>query len=136
MFEIYRQHYGTIPVAVTGNSPQHEVQGTVNVDKPKISSGSDTYPLDVVAALTADRKALTIAVVNPTESAQQLDASFKGVSVHGAGHMWQIAPPQLTAQNEPGKPMVVNIAQSNPAQAPAKLDLPPISITVYEFPVQ
>ena len=39
------------------------------------------------------------------------------------------------AQNEPGKPMVVNIAQSNPAQAPGRGTFP-ISITVYEFPVQ
>ena len=55
MFELYRRHFGTIPVAVTGNSPQHEVKGTLG-GQGQNSSGSDTYPLDAVAALTADRK--------------------------------------------------------------------------------
>jgi alpha-N-arabinofuranosidase len=100
MFEIYRQHYGTIPVIVTGKSPQPDVQGTVNVDKPKVPSGSDTYPLDVAAALTVDRKALTIAVVNPTESAQQLDVSVTGVALRGTGRLWQIAPSELTTLND------------------------------------
>lgn len=136
MFEMYRRHYGTIPVAVTGNSPQHDVEGTVNVDKPKVPSGSDTYPLDVAAALTADRKALTVAVVNPTESAQQMTASFAGITLGGAGKSWQIAPSSLTAQNEIGKPMTVNIAQGSVASASGNLPIPPLSITIYELPVQ
>ena len=136
MFEVYRQHYGTIPVPVTGNSPQHDVQGTVNVDKPKVPSGSDTYPLDVVAAFTADRKTLTIAVVNPTESAQQLDATFTGVALKGNGKLWLIAPRDLTALNEPGKPAVVNIGENTLQEAPGKLEIPPISISIYELPVQ
>jgi alpha-N-arabinofuranosidase len=136
MFEIYRQHYGTIPVIVTGKSPQPDVQGTVNVDKPKVPSGSDTYPLDVAAALTVDRKALTIAVVNPTESAQQLDVSVTGVALRGTGRLWQIAPSELTTLNEAGKPMAVNIAESSLTEAPGKLTIPPISIGIYELPVQ
>jgi len=81
MFELYRRHFGTIPVEVTGNSRQHEVKGTIWVDKPKVSSGSDTYPLGAAAALTADRKALTLAIVNPTESEQRIDVASKGVTV-------------------------------------------------------
>src|SRR4029077_1049858 len=72
IFYLYRHHFGTIPVAITGNAPQPEVKGTVGVDKPKVSSGSDTYPLDVVAALSEDRKVLTVAIVNPTESDQKI----------------------------------------------------------------
>ena len=91
MFKLYRQHFGTIPLAVAGNSPQHDVKGTVGVDKAKVSSGSDTYPLDAVAALTADRKSLTLAIVNPTESAQQIDVALKGVAVQNKGRLWRIA---------------------------------------------
>jgi len=136
MFEIYRHHFGSIPVTVTGNSPQHNVQGTVNVDKPAVSSGSPTYPLDVAAALTADRKELTVAVVNPTESAQSINATFTGVTLQGTGHLWQIAPPKLTTLNQPGKPMAVKIAESNLTEAPGKLEVPPISISIYVLPVQ
>ena len=91
MFKMYRQHFGTIPLAVAGNSPQHEVKGTVGVDKPRVSSGSDTYPLDAVAALATDRKSLALAIVNPTESAQQIDVAFQGVTVQGKGRLWRIA---------------------------------------------
>jgi alpha-N-arabinofuranosidase len=136
MFEMYRQHYGTIPVNVTGNSPQPDIQGTVNVDKPKVPSGSPTYPLDVAAALTSDRKALTVAIVNPSQSAQQIDATFTGVTLQGAGTLWRIAAPEVTSHNEPGKPMAVNIAESSITGAPGKLEIPPLSISIYELPVQ
>lgn len=136
MFEMYRHHFGAIPVTVTGNSPQHDIQGTVNVDKPAIPSGSPTYPLDVAAAFTANHKALTIAIVNPTTSAQQIDASFKGVRLEGKGQLWRIAPPELAAANEAGKPMAVKIEETTLSEVPGKLETPPISISIYVLPVQ
>jgi alpha-N-arabinofuranosidase len=136
MFEMYRRHFGTIPLAVDGNSPQHEVQGTVGVDKPKVSSGSDTYPLDAVAALTASRKSLTLAIVNPTESGQQIDVALQGVAVQNQGRLWRIAAADLTAANTPGKPRVVDIVESSLTEAPGRLAIPPISISIYEFPLR
>jgi len=136
MFEMYRRHYGTIPVEVTGNSPQPDIAGAVNVDKPQTPSGSPTYPLDVSAAFTADRKTLTVAIVNATQSPQQLEANFAGVTLEGSGRLWQLAPPDLNAHNEPGKPMAVNIAESALNQVPTKLEVPPISISIYELRVQ
>jgi alpha-N-arabinofuranosidase len=136
MFELYRHHFGTIPVAISGNSPQHEVHGTIGVDKPKISSGSDTYPLDAVAALTADRKTLTLAIVNPSESSQQIDVSFNGVSVQTKGKIWRISSEDLTAANAPGKPPVVDIVESPLTEAPSRLTVPKFSISIYELPIQ
>jgi alpha-N-arabinofuranosidase len=135
MFELYRRHFGTIPVDVTGNSPQHDVKGTVWVDKGKVSSGSDTYPVDVAAALTPDRKALTVAVVNPTESEQQIDAAIKGVTVQDKGRLWRIAGADLTADNEPGKPLVVDIVESPLTGVPGQLTVPKLSISIYELPI-
>jgi len=60
VLKLFSDHYGSIPVAVTGNSPQHEVKGTAGVDKPFVSSGSATYPLDVSASLSADKKKLIV----------------------------------------------------------------------------
>jgi alpha-L-arabinofuranosidase len=136
MFELYRRHFGTIPVEVAGNSPQHEVQGTIWVDKAKVSSGSDTWPLDAAAALTADRKALTVAIVNPTESEQQIDVAIKGVTVQDKGRLWRIAGADLTADNEPGKPLVVDIVESPLAGAPGRLTVPKLSISIYELPLR
>jgi alpha-N-arabinofuranosidase len=136
MFELYRRHFGTIPVDVTGNTPQHDVAGTIGVDKGSVSSGSDTYPLDAVAALTADRKALTVAIVNPTESEQQIDVAIKGAAVQAKGRVWRIAGASLTDDNEPGKPMAVNIVETPFTGAPGPLTVPQLSISIYELPIQ
>jgi alpha-N-arabinofuranosidase len=136
MFELYRRHFGTIPVELTGNAPQHDVKGTVWVDKARVSSGSDTYPLDAVAAVTADRKFLTLAIVNPTESEQSLDVAIKGVTVHDPGRVWRIAGSDLTDDNEPGKPPMVGIVESPATGMPGRVTVPKLSISLYEMPMQ
>jgi alpha-N-arabinofuranosidase len=136
MFELYRRHFGTIPVEVTGNSPQHDVKGTVWVDKANTSSGSDTYPLDAAAALTPDKKALTVAIVNPTESEQQIDVAIKGAAVQDKGQVWRIAGANLTDDNEPGKPLMVNIVETPFTGAPGPLTVPKLSISIYELPLR
>ncbi|HSW48690.1 MAG TPA: hypothetical protein VLH09_00880, partial [Bryobacteraceae bacterium] len=72
LFKLYRDHWGTVPVEVGGNSPPPPPSSAARGRLPKVHAGSPTYPLDVSAALSADGKLLTIAVVNPTESAQDL----------------------------------------------------------------
>jgi alpha-N-arabinofuranosidase len=136
MFELYRRHFGTIPVEVTGNSPQHDVAGTVWVDKASVSSGTDTYPMDAAAALTPDRKALTVAIVNPTESEQQIDVAIKGATVRDNGRVWRIAGQHLTEDNEPGKPLMVDIVETPATGVPGQLTVPKLSISLYEFPLQ
>ena len=136
MFKMYRQHFGTIPLAVAGNSPQHDVKGTVGVDKPKVSSGSDTYPLDAVAAFPADRKAVTIAIVNATEVEQQVDVQFQGAAVQPNGRLWRIASADLNPLNPPGKPRAVDIVESPLTAVPGRLAVPKLSIAIYEFPVR
>ena len=136
MFQLYRRHFGVTPVAVTGNSPQHDLKGLAGLDKPKIPSGSDTYPLDAAAALTADGKALTVAIVNPTESEQQIELTFKGVVLQPAGKLWRIASADLNPQNQPGKPPVVDIVESAVTQVPGRLVIPKLSISLYELPVR
>ena len=68
VLKIMATHFGgALPVQVGGNSPQPAVPGTPWVDIPKVPIGSPTYPLDMVAALSGDRKRLILSVVNPTE---------------------------------------------------------------------
>jgi alpha-N-arabinofuranosidase len=136
MFKMYREHFGTIPVAVSGNSPQHPVKGTVGVDVPRVMSGSETYPLDVAAALTADKKALTIAVVNPSGTAQEAQVNVTGVALRGTGRVWRIAAPSITTRNEVGKPAAVAITETPVNEALTRVAVPPLSISVYVFAVQ
>ena len=75
VMKLLHDHFaGALPVAVAGNSPQLPAKGVVAIDNSARPSGSPTYPLDVFAALSADRKTLSISVINPTETAQECDA--------------------------------------------------------------
>jgi len=49
-------------------------------------------------AFAADRKTLTVAVVNPTEPDRQLNATFSGVTLQAKVRLWQIAPANLLVQ--------------------------------------
>jgi alpha-N-arabinofuranosidase len=133
VFKLYRQHYGTIPVEVSGNSPQKQVKGTIGVDRAHVPSGSPTYPMDVAAALTSDRKKLTVAVVNPTEDPQEIEFNVSGVQLQGSGRMWRIAAPNLEADNVPGKKPELEIVESPMREVPKTLALPPLSISLCEF---
>jgi len=136
VFYLHRHHFGTIPVEVIGSSPQRPVKGTVGVDKPTVSSGSDTYPLDVVAALSSDRKFLTIAIVNPTESVQKINIVFKNIELQDKSRMWEIAAADIKTRNVAGQKPEVEIVESPLKQVPKMLEVAPISISLYEFKVK
>jgi len=133
LFKLYRHHFGTIPVKVSGNSPQHPVKGTIGVDKPLVISGSDTYPLDIVAALTADRKVVTVAIVNPTEPIQELNLNFKGAKFPKNAKKFQIAVPEIDVRNTSGEDLVIEIQESAVEKVPEKMQVAPLSISLYEL---
>ncbi len=133
VFKLYRQHFGTIPVEVTGDAPPHELKGTIGVDKPTVSSGSRTYPLDVAAAWTADKKTLTVAIVNATETAQQIRLNFKGVTLSDKGKVWKIVAPNANARNDVGQAPQVSLVDSALSEKPAAVSVEPISISLYEL---
>ncbi|HEX8712803.1 MAG TPA: alpha-N-arabinofuranosidase [Terracidiphilus sp.] len=135
VYEIYGEHFpGTIPVAVSGNSPQ-PAENPNYADEPKVSSGSPTYPLDVFAALTPDRKYLNVSVVNATDSDQKLNLNFSGTRVEGAPTLWQITGKDLDAQDRVGQPAQVAIKEVPVGDASKTITVAPISINVYRFPV-
>jgi hypothetical protein len=45
LFKMYRDHFGVIPVEVTGNSPQPKPFYPAGGDQPAVNPGSNTYPL-------------------------------------------------------------------------------------------
>ncbi len=112
--KLYRRHYGQIPVAVTG----------------------DAMPLDVAAAWTKDRKALTIGVVNPMRDALTLAMTVKGAVLSGTGHLWRIAGTDPMAYNEPGRPPRVRIDQQACTGILKQIKVPPLSISLYVLGVE
>jgi alpha-N-arabinofuranosidase len=136
LFKMYREHFGSIPVEVSGDSPQPKPIYPAGGDQPAVNPGSDTYPLDVSAALTEDRKTLTFAVLNPSDSEQHLKLSFTGAKPLTKGHMWRMAPSSLEATNTLGQKPGVEVQEQEQTCVPDDVSVPRFSISIYAFSVQ
>lgn len=134
--KLMRAHFaGARPVQLDGNSPQPMVSGTAWVDIGTKPTGSPTYPLDVVAAFSSDSKKFILSVANPTVVEQEFAPQISGVKLNASGTLWRLAAPGVEADNEPGKEPLVQIVESPQAAFPAKVQVPPVSVSLYEFDV-
>jgi alpha-N-arabinofuranosidase len=111
VLKMYRAHFGEIPVEV-GGVPQ---------------------PLDVAAAWTADRKAVTIGVVNPTKAEVEIEVDISGAKVSPEGRLWCVTGPDAMAYNDPGKEPVVPISEGAVRIVSDKLKVAPLSATIFRF---
>jgi alpha-N-arabinofuranosidase len=135
-FKLYaNQFVGAIPVALSGNSPQPAPRFPPGGDQPKTSSGSPTYPLDMFAALSPDKKFLILSVVNATESEQKFDLNVSGTRIAGPSTLWQLTGNTLDATDRVGQPPQVEIREISIANAPETISVAPISVNIYRFPV-
>ncbi|MDR3688309.1 MAG: hypothetical protein P4L46_02945 [Fimbriimonas sp.] len=135
MFKLYRDHFGTIPVTVAGNSPQPNPTDPPGGEQPAVNAGSDTFPLDVVAAWTADRRTLCVAVLNPTDSEQKIDLRIAKAGLTGKGTLWRLAPNSLDAITTLGHEEV-KVMSSPIDSTPEHVSLPKWSVSIYELPVR
>ena len=137
IFKLYGAHFvaGSVPVAISGNSPQPAPKYPVGGDQPITNSGSPTYPLDMVAALSPDHKFLTVAVVNATESEQHFDLNLTGVKLAGNAELWQMTGKDLNATDKVGQPPQVQVKAEAIGNDPKAITVAPISINIYRFPV-
>ncbi len=134
LFQLYQKHFGSIPVAVDGNSPPPPPQYPVGGDQPKVNSGSATYPLDVSASLTADGKTLAVAVVNATEEERSLDLGYEGFKAARKGRCWKFTGKNIEARNVVGEEPEVTLAESTFDTGAGALVIAPISVEIYQFP--
>ena len=111
---LYRNHYGTIPVKV-GGAPE---------------------PLDVAAAWKDGKKVLTIAIVNPTMTAQKLPLSVKGARLPAKAKLFLITGADPMSKNVPGKEPEVKIVETAAAPLGSPLTVPAMSVSLYEITVR
>jgi len=136
LFKMYREHFGTVPVEVSGDSPQPKPMYPAGGDQPAVNPGSDTYPLDVSAALSDDRKTLTFAVLNPSDSEQRLKLSINGAKLSSQGRLWRMAPASVDATITVGQKPGVEVQEQELASVPDDVFVPPFSVNIYLFAVQ
>jgi len=109
VLKLYRNEFGTIPVKISG--------------QPE--------PLDVMAAWKEDGKTLTLAVVNPTLEPQRLSLSLSNFKLSAVEKIIRVTGPGERACNVPGKKPEVEITTVEEKFEPARLSLPPLSVTIY-----
>jgi alpha-N-arabinofuranosidase len=112
VLKLYRRHFGTLPVTATAD-----------------------LPLDVAAAWTADRKALTVAIVNPTREKREVALEVAGARLGGTGRRWQIAHDDPLAYNDPSQAPKVAI-QEERVSVGRRLWVAPCSVTLYALDVR
>ncbi len=113
VLQLYRAHYGTIPLAVTAQPP-----------------------LDVAAARSEDGRTLTIGVVNPTMQALSLPLDLHGATLAGTGRRWQIAGSDPMAYNHPGQTPQVRIQEDTVSAPFRELQVQPCSVTLFALPCE
>ena len=136
LFKMYRDHFGVIPVEVTGDSPQPKPTFPAGGDQPAVNPGSDTYPLDVSAAFSEDRKTLSIAVLNPSDSEQSIGIAINGVKLASAGKLWRMAPGSIDATVQVDKKPQVQVEEQTLGALPNTITVRPFSVNIYSYPVQ
>ena len=112
--KLYRNEFGTIPIVID-NQPE---------------------PLDIAAAWTKNRKAITVAVVNITKNKYDIKTNLKNIVLTGEAAKWTIAHSDLTAYNEPGKKPQVIITSEDIENTTDTLEVGPQSITLYRLDVR
>jgi alpha-N-arabinofuranosidase len=136
VYKMYGEHFpGTIPVALSGNSQQPPTQDPPYADEPKTSSGSPTYPLDMIATLTPDHRFLNLAVVNATDKDQKFDLSITGLKLTGPSKLWLLTGSSLDAANRVGQPEETGVKEIPVNDVTGPIIVFPISISIYQFPV-
>ena len=111
---LYRAHFGQIPLRLT----------------------QDFGALDVAAALSADGRTLTVAIVNPTTAAVTLPLALAHRKITGPATRWAIGGRDEFAHNTPGQPRSVDTVRTAGLDASQPLAAPALSCVLYSFPVE
>jgi alpha-N-arabinofuranosidase len=136
LFKMYREHFGTIPVEVSGDSPQPKPMYSAGGDQARINPGSDTYPLDVSAALSDDRQTFTLALLNPSDGEQHLKLLINGAKLSPQGHLWRMAPAIVDATITVGQKSGVEVEEKEVTSLLDTVSVPPFSVNIYSFALQ
>jgi alpha-N-arabinofuranosidase len=107
VLKLYRRHFGTVPVEVAQ-------QGMI----------------DAAAAWTADRRALTLAVVNPSREPATVPVDWTGARLLGTGRRYEIGGADPQAFNDPDRPAAVVITEHPVEGLGETLAVGPCSLTL------
>ncbi|MEW6250458.1 MAG: alpha-L-arabinofuranosidase C-terminal domain-containing protein, partial [Planctomycetota bacterium] len=113
ILKLYRARFGTLPVQTVA-----------------------TPLLDAQAAWTADRKLLTLGVVNTARARQDVALNLRGAKLTGGGTRWELTG-EPDSYNEPGAPPKVVITEQRlDGLADNRISVAPCSVTLFALPAE
>jgi len=110
VLKLYRNEFGSIPIRIENSTPS----------------------LDISAALSEDKKYLTISVVNTAEQAQKLTLDIPDILIKGQVNQYTLKAASLQDINEPGKNPKIEVVGQSLSILPKTLEIPPLSVTLYK----
>jgi alpha-N-arabinofuranosidase len=111
VLDLYRNHFGTIPI--------------------KVSGARDN--LDVSAAWTDDKTAITVAIVNPNSESKRVKLDSNGISLKKSATQWVISNPNPQSYNEPGKTPQIITRENAVTVKRSSVVVPPYSVSLYRL---
>ena len=113
VLQLYRDHFNPVPLRLAG----------------------DFGPLDVAAALSADGRSLTVAIVNPTSSAVELPLDLGTRRAAGQATRWVVSASSEFAHNAPGQPRKVDLVRTDNLDAALPCTVPALGVALYAIPL-
>lgn len=114
VLKMYRDHFGTIPVEISG----------------------DCRPFDVAATLTEDRKTLVVSVINQTWEEREFALDIKNASAASQMEVYTLTGPDDMAFNEPGREESVRIEGPVLVNRGRTYEVSPYSISLLRIPIE
>jgi alpha-N-arabinofuranosidase len=111
---LYRNHFGEIPLVVTGS----------------------TLQLNVSAAYTHAKDSLTIAIVNALSTDVYYKVNLNGAIQKEGFTKWTIANPDPNAYNEPGKEPKIAIVEEKFTSTIDSIKIPAYGLVMVKFPIE
>jgi alpha-N-arabinofuranosidase len=113
VLKMYREHFGTIPVEVSG----------------------ETRPFDVAATLSENRDTLVVSIINQTWEEQKFKLNLKNIETKNEVDIYTITGPDDMAYNEPGREESVKIDGPLNWNKTGSYSVKPYSATLMVFAV-
>jgi alpha-N-arabinofuranosidase len=111
---LYRHQFGTIPIQLSQPAPD----------------------LDISAAWTDDRKAITVSIVNPTATARTVTVDLGSTTVKDQATQWTITGSNPQSHNAPGgQPQEIKAVERTVSFA-KKLEALPYSAELYRLEIR
>lgn len=110
---LYRKHFESLPVRVDNKIPG----------------------LDVAAAVSDDKKVLTVSVVNSADHAAVFELDIPGISLPKTAGRWTIQHDSPEAYNVPGKDPEVTIVESDYTMKKQRIEVPAYAIILLKFEI-